>query len=31
VESLYAYNVSKLALARAAGVLETQYREYLGR
>ena len=31
VESLYQYNVSKLALARAAGVLETQYREYLGR
>jgi outer membrane protein TolC len=31
VESLYQYNVSKLALARSAGVLETQYREYLGR
>ncbi len=31
VESLYRYNVSKLALARAAGVLETQYRDYLGR
>ena len=31
VESLYRYNVSKLALARAAGVLELQYREYLGR
>jgi outer membrane protein TolC len=31
VESLYSYNVSKLALARAAGVLETQYRDYLGR
>jgi outer membrane protein TolC len=30
VESLYRYNVSKLALARAAGVLEQQYREYLG-
>ncbi len=30
VESLYQYNVSKLALARAAGVLETQYRVYLG-
>ena len=30
VESLYHYNVSKLALARAAGVLEQQYREYLG-
>ena len=31
VESLYQYNVAKLGLARAAGVLETQYREYLGR
>ena len=31
VESLYQYNVSKLALARAAGVLEQQYRDYLGR
>jgi outer membrane protein TolC len=31
VESLYQYNLSKLALARASGVLETQYREYLGR
>ena len=31
VESLYQYNISKLALARAAGVLEEQYREYLGR
>ena len=31
VESLYQYNVSKLALARASGVLETQYRDYLGR
>ena len=30
VESLYQYNVAKLALARAAGVLETQYRAYLG-
>jgi outer membrane protein TolC len=30
VESLYKYNISKLALARAAGVLETQYRLYLG-
>ena len=27
VESLYQYNVSKLALARAAGVLEQQYRD----
>ena len=31
VESLYQYNVAKLALARSAGVLETQYRVYLGR
>ncbi|HEY1803980.1 MAG TPA: TolC family protein [Terracidiphilus sp.] len=31
VESLYAYNVSKVGLARASGVLETQYRTYLGR
>jgi outer membrane protein TolC len=31
VESLYQYNVSKLALARAAGVLEAEYRDYLGR
>ncbi len=30
VESLYQYNVSKLALARSAGILESQYREYLG-
>ena len=30
VESLYQYNVAKLGLARAAGVLETQYRAYLG-
>jgi outer membrane protein TolC len=30
VESIYQYNVSKLALARAAGVLELQYRQYLG-
>jgi len=30
VESLYQYNVSKLGLARAAGVLEQQYRAYLG-
>jgi outer membrane protein TolC len=30
VESLYQYNVAKLALARAAGVIETQYRAYLG-
>ncbi|MGB0063361.1 MAG: TolC family protein [Terracidiphilus sp.] len=31
VESLYQYNVSKLLLARASGVLEQQYRIYLGR
>lgn len=31
VESLYQYNVSKLGLARAAGILEQQYRTYLGR
>jgi outer membrane protein TolC len=31
VESLFRYNLAKLALARAAGVLETQYRDYLGR
>ncbi len=31
VESLYQYNVSKLLLARVAGVLEQQYRVYLGR
>jgi outer membrane protein TolC len=31
VESLYQYNLSKLALARAAGVIEAQYRVYLGR
>jgi outer membrane protein TolC len=30
VESVYQYNVSKIALARAAGVLEAQYRAYLG-
>lgn len=30
VESLYQYNVSKLVLARSAGVLESQYRDYLG-
>ena len=30
VESLYQYNVSKLLLARAAGILEQQYRLYLG-
>jgi outer membrane protein TolC len=31
VEGLYQYNLSKLALARATGVIESQYREYLGR
>ena len=31
VESLFQYNLSKLALARATGVLEQQYRVYLGR
>ncbi len=31
VESLYQYNLAKLALARAAGILEQQYRAYLGR
>jgi outer membrane protein TolC len=31
IDSLYQYNLSKLALARAAGVVELQYRVYLGR
>jgi outer membrane protein TolC len=31
VQSLYRYNLSKLALARAAGVIELQYRVYLGK
>ncbi len=31
VESIYQYNVAKLSLARAAGVIELEYREYLGR
>jgi outer membrane protein TolC len=31
VESLYQYNVSKIGLARASGVLEQEYRSYLGR
>ena len=31
VESLFQYNLSKLVLARATGILETQYRVYLGR
>ena len=31
VESLYQYNVAKLVLARSAGVLEQQYKAYLGK
>jgi outer membrane protein TolC len=31
VESLYRYNISKVTLARSVGVLEEQYRTYLGR
>ena len=31
VQSLYQYNLAKLALARAAGVIELQYRAYLGK
>ena len=31
VESLYQYNLAKLGLARAAGVIELQYRAYLGK
>ena len=31
VQSLYRYNLAKLALARASGVIELQYRAYLGR
>lgn len=31
VESLYQSNLSRIALARAAGVLETQYRDFIGR
>jgi len=31
VESLYQYNLAKLALARSAGVIEQQYKTYLGR
>ena len=30
VESLYQYNVAKLALARSTGVLQMEYRRYLG-
>jgi len=31
VSSLYQFNLAKLALARSAGVLEQQYRSYLGK
>ena len=31
VQTLYSYNLAKLALARASGVIELQYRNYLGR
>jgi len=31
IESLYQYNLAKLALARASGVEEAQYRVYLGK
>jgi len=31
VESLFQYNEAKLVLARSAGLLETTYRDYLGR
>ena len=31
VESLYQFNLAKLALARSAGVIEQQYKTYLGR
>jgi len=31
VESLYQFNLAKLGLARSAGVIELQYRTYLGR
>lgn len=31
VESLYQFNISKLQLARSAGILEQQYRDYLGK
>ena len=30
VESIYSYNISKLGLARASGVLELEYRSFLG-
>ena len=31
VQSLYQYNVAKIGLARSAGVLELQYKTYLGK
>jgi outer membrane protein TolC len=31
VESLYQFNLAKLGLARSAGVIEQQYKTYLGR
>lgn len=31
VESVYQYNVNKLVLARSTGMLEQQYRDYLGK
>jgi hypothetical protein len=31
VQSEFQYNQSKLALARSIGVVETQYKTYLGR
>lgn len=31
IESLYQYNLAKLALARASGVLEAQYKVFLGK
>jgi outer membrane protein TolC len=31
VKSLYQYNVAKLVLARNTGVVETRYRDYLGK
>ncbi len=31
VESLYQYNIAKLGLARATGIIEQQYRLYLGK
>jgi outer membrane protein TolC len=31
VQTLFQYNVAKLQLARNSGVVETRYREYLGK